>query len=201
MNKLLDNVFDKLVSKDLIVGYEEDANSGYVFLQLPIFNWVGLPVEMLVDMSAQNSINLVGEGYCSFSMNGPRRGTISYYAFVAANMINRDLTEKEGIGRWSFEMTADTIEDALQTNGRGTFIFCSTIPLLDDNAMVTCLKKGIDSFLLTRGRINRFLEKAAEHPDELDADDALLGNKQDVFFHPVLDEILAQYGVQDDESL
>lgn len=201
MNKLLD-VFDKLVSQDVIVGYEEDPASGFFFLQLPIYGWVGHPLEMLVDISESNEcLKLVGQGACSFSINGPRSGTIAYYAFIAANTLNQQITDTGGMGKWTFEVTADTIDEALQTKGKGGYIFSCVIPSIDAEAMAICVEKVIDSFLSTRGRINRFLNKAAENPDELDADDALLGNKQEAFFHPMLDEILSHYGTQDDESL
>lgn len=202
MNKLLDKVLEALVSKDVIVGYEEDSASGFFFLQLPVYDWFGHPLEMLVDISESNEcLKLVGQGACSFSINGPRSGTIAYYAFIAANTLNQQITDTGGMGKWTFEVTAETIDEALQTKGKGGYIFSCVIPSLDAEAMTICIEKGIDTYLTTRGKINRFLNRAAENPDELDADDALLGNKQEVCFHPVLDEFLSRYGAQEDESL
>ena len=80
------------------------------------------------------------------TLSDRRFPTLTHYILPSAHNLlpafQSSCISREGKG--TFELSADTIDEALQTKGKGGYIFLCAIPLMGTEAVATCMEKSID---------------------------------------------------------
>ena len=100
-------------------------------------------------------------------------------AFTAVNDTNRDIIYNidDAVGRWEFSLDASLYDEDIVVAS-----FCYVLKVMSDlpvDYIVSFIKKGIETFAKTKGKLTAFAEKEST---EITVDDALGIDKNNIYF-------------------
>ena len=185
-----EKAFNILCDKEVILGFEK---AGYYFIELPIASTPYSTEEMLVDATS-DVIYIVGHS-SNFFIEGKKSSQHNLYAFMLANNMNMDLTERKYIGRWSLDYKADSLNDAINTKGTGYFTYVVGIPTsVSPEAMAEIMQLAIESYCNSRSKMNYFchlVNSGQEIPFEfINFETDSLDDTINISLHPAFEKLL-----------
>ena len=151
LEKALEQALEHLMDSH-IIGYDKEI---FYFLELKNYTDPGL--EMLLDTTVKNHINIVGKT-TGFQIRGNKKDLKkALYANIITNNINKRIIESENmIGKWVFETySKPTKNDDLDVTGKFTYI--AELPVNSNcESIEAFVQTAIESFLTGRNRLALF---------------------------------------------
>lgn len=188
----INDALEILLNEEDPVIYDYET-SGFTFITIDYTggSYITIPIEMLIDeTSSETMLSLVGHTQRTLNIN-KKNCKNHLWSEMIINQINQTISENQQVGVWSCSLEGDSLQDALDLNGKVSFQFVLNIPkALEATGMAELLKAGVESFKSTVGRINRFIHKCEISEVALDFDDVFPDKKVQISYHPKFLDIL-----------
>ncbi len=150
--KKIKEALNLLLQREIILNVTKQDE--YYFLELPDY----LCLEMLLDISDEAVFYLVGMED-PFPIDAKKAAADVLYAHLLTNNMNLFMTDQPHchLGRWCLNLNSDTIEEAFDSRGQGSFTYIGGIPsALSAEGMAELMGKIIESYSATRLKMIRF---------------------------------------------